>query len=113
MQRNYRFLMSWTLHFWAAQLRFQRRLLWLKREGRMPPDDRNFTPRCDGDERTAADQWERKSGVIALLESEIILALSMRKDDVYPRRPSWSLPARPDDASPGWDNVVRAYEEDR
>ena len=31
----------------------------------------------------------------------------------YPRRPSWSLPATPDETDPGWDNVVRAAEEDQ
>jgi hypothetical protein len=29
----------------------------------------------------------------------------------YPHKPKWSLPATPDDTSPTWHNIVRAYEE--
>ena len=31
----------------------------------------------------------------------------------YPRRPTWALPARSLYNDPGWDNAIRALEEDR
>lgn len=31
----------------------------------------------------------------------------------YPRRPATAIPARSEYNNPGWDDVVRAYEEDR
>jgi hypothetical protein len=96
---------------WGRQARFRRRLLFLRRTGLPPPDDRGFVPRRDGDERPGCIDraWEKARRAAEALDS---LA---RRDYVrpYPHSPTWSLPARPDDASPSWDNVVRALEEDR
>jgi hypothetical protein len=37
----------------------------------------------------------------------------LRAYDARPRKPTWALPARSLYNDPGWDNVVRALEEDR
>jgi hypothetical protein len=102
-----------------AQKRFQRRLrafgpryrYWKKRTGLLPPEHRGFVPRQDGDERPAQidEQYEKELDVLRLARAR----LERECEEEYPRQPKWSLPATPDDESPSWHNVVRAYEEDR
>jgi hypothetical protein len=93
------------------QARFRRRLLYLLRAGLPPPDDRGFVPRLEGDERPGRidrdyERWRR-----AWERERAESARAYVRP--YPHSPTWSLPARPDDAAPSWDDVVRAYEEDR
>lgn len=40
-------------------------------------------------------------------------AVAILKSYPYPRNPKWALPARSEYNNGGWDNVVRALEEDR
>ena len=105
------------------QWRFRERLRWLRATGLPPTDDRGFVPRRDGDERYPTAEilrQMRREEIDAKRLSKRLpksppLAPTLLPDpkDNGRMRPTWSLPARPDDASPGWDNVVRAYEEDR
>ncbi len=37
----------------------------------------------------------------------------LKQYDSRPRKPTWAIPARSLYNDPGWDNVIRAYEEDR
>jgi hypothetical protein len=96
---------------WGRQARFRRRLLFLRRTGLPPPDDRGFVPRLEGDERPGCidREYERERRAWERERAEAARAYVRP----YPHSPTWSLPARPDDASPSWDNVVRALEEDR
>jgi hypothetical protein len=94
-----------------AQARFRRRLLWLLRAGLPPPDERGFAPRLEGDERPGRIDpvYEREKRA----REEGRAADERAYVRPYPHCPTWSLPARADDAAPSWDNVVRALEEDR
>jgi hypothetical protein len=96
---------------WAWQARFRRRLLFLRRTGLPPPDDRPFGPRTDGDERPGRIDHEYERWRRAWERERAEAARAYVRP--YPHRPTWSLSARPDDAAPSWDNVVRALEEDR
>jgi tetratricopeptide (TPR) repeat protein len=69
--------------------------------GLLPTGFRGFVPRPDGD-----DVRPMRIGPEPQRDTD---------DEVepYPHAPKWSLPAMPDDSSPWWHNIVRAYEEDR
>jgi hypothetical protein len=88
-----------------------RRSRWLRLTGLLPPEERGFTPRMDGDERPP--QLDPECDEEQRLERMRRQQADQEYVEPYPMKPKWSLPATPDDAPPFWDNVVRAYEEDR
>jgi len=113
--------------------RERRRQIWLRLTSLPPPDERGFVPAHDGDERPAQldRDWERYlercRRIVQKLRRDQLLpwlhqscnSLGLRENisdpnqDYAPLRPTWSIAATPDDTSPSWHNVVRAYEEDR
>jgi hypothetical protein len=97
----------------ATETRAQRRRRWIKATGLPPPDDRPFTPNTEGDEIKARIDPVYESLRLRLRSIDFRARRRGRavEEEPYPRRPTWSLPAVPDDAPPSWDNVVRAYEE--
>lgn len=78
-----------------------RRAQWLRLTSLLPPDERGFVPRTQEpeDDRPPPANPEPKRQEV----------------EPYPHWPKWSLPTRnwQTDLNPGWENVVRAYEEDR
>lgn len=106
-----------------AQTRFKKRLTatvqriahWRRCTGLLPPDLREQPPR-PGDDWNGSPcpkklrQIDKFDEVRAMLQ-----AAEDRKEalETYPLRPTWGVPATRDDESPGWHDVVRAYEEDR
>lgn len=111
-----------SLIFRAAQIYFRQRLAytagrikyWQHATGLLPPEYRGFVPRVDGDERPAKldPNYEK---YMKRMTREMLNAAPIKKEEdlPYPRKPSWGISAMPDDSSPAWHNLVRAYEEDR
>jgi hypothetical protein len=54
-----------------------------------------------------------KRGLVPKQFLQAALEIERRLDECYPRRPKTCAPSGPNHNDPGWDNVIRAYEEDR
>lgn len=94
----------------------QRSQIWNRLTGLPPPEHRGFVPRRDDDERPAKLDKKGDAEMDRMAKVWRNFRWGDRQSDDkegYPRRPKTGIPAVPDDAPPSWDNVVRAYEEDR
>ncbi len=94
----------------AAELA-ARRAHWLKVTGLPPPDERRFVPRSDEYEGTARSRphHDPEKCLACLYQRQ------MEQEDLesHKAKPKRSRPAKRNETSPYWDNIVRAYEEDR
>jgi hypothetical protein len=88
---------------------------WINRTGLLPPQCRLFSPRLDGDERTCLSVREHAE-LKREANERLSIASNTKKtdpDDFPPKRIwphkdySWRF-----NNDPGFDNVVRAYEDD-
>jgi len=95
----------------------ERRAHWLAMTTLLPPEQRGFSPALEGDEKPPQLdlEYERRIAELRRKAEKIRdqAPLVDPNDLPYPLPPTWSLPARGEDDSPGWHNVIRALEEDR
>jgi hypothetical protein len=102
------------------ETREERILRWLRTTGLLPPEERGFVPRAEISPPTKEEMEQLKARLAAeekaRKEAEALKPAVQKKgeDDYQPRHPTWGVASiTKGDAGPGWDNVVRAYEEDR
>ena len=90
----------------------RRREQWLRLTGLLPPEEREDAKLPEQKQKNVSEGYSaavRKGGKPPPSDEESILPGTHRS-----RGGTWRRKKYPDgDAGPGWDNVVRAYEEDR
>lgn len=94
-----------------------RMALWLRLFESLPPAARPFLPPIDEGRKPTltAREYDHCQMLFSAIDVAdlVLMVMSLGQWGSYPLKPTWGIPGRSDDAPPSWDNVVRAYEEDR